>query len=94
MSYTPICPEGLEECIVTVDGIKLTCHIEHEPEELGSRENGIQMEPDYPASISIYAIYAGGNIDIQALLSDSILEEIEAHLGHEFSSNIGSYDDY
>jgi hypothetical protein len=52
------------------------------------------MEPDYAASISIEAIYAGGNMDIQVLLNDAILEEIEAHLRHEFESNTEEYDDY
>ena len=86
MSHTPVCPLGLEEYIFKIDGVDLTCHIEYEPAERGSRENGIQMEPDYPESISIEAIYAGGSMDIQALLSDAILEEIEAHLRHEMES--------
>ena len=94
MSYTPICPEGLQEFVFKIDGVELTCHVEYEPEERGSRENGIQMEPDYAASISIEAIYAGGNMDIQVLLSDAILEEIEAHLRHEFESDTEEYDDY
>ena len=91
MSYTPICPEGLQEFVFKIDGVELTCHVEYEPEERGSRENGIQMEPDYPGEVIIYGIYANSEIDIQSLLSDAIIEEIEAHISHDME-NTNDYD--
>ena len=91
VSNTPSCPEGLEECLIKIDGIDLICHFEYEAPEQGSRENGIQMEPDYPGEVIIYGIYANSEIDIQSLLSDSIIEEIEAHIPHEIEE-VNDYD--
>ena len=85
-SFTPFCPAGLEEFIFKIDGIELTCHVEYEPAEQGSRENGIQMEPDYPAEITICGVYAGSNVDIQEIISSDIMDEIEAHVRHEIES--------
>lgn len=90
----PPCPAGFEEFIVEVNGIELVCHIDYEPEEFGSRENGLQMEPDYPASITLCGVYAGSLVDIQELLSEDIIDEITAHIAHEISSMQGGYDAY
>lgn len=55
----------------------LDCEFEYEPAERGSRENGQQMEPDYPATLTLYAAYLN-RVDIMDLLSDEIIEDIEA----------------
>ena len=90
-SFTPSCPAGLEEFIFKIDGIELTCHVEYEPAEQGSRENGIQMEPDYPAEITICGVYAGNEVDIQSIISSDIMDEIEAHVRHEIEG-VNDYD--
>jgi hypothetical protein len=85
-TYTPLCPQGLEEFTFKIDGVDLTCHFEYEAPEQGSRENGIQMEPDYPGEITIHGIYAGNDVDIQSIISSDIVDEIEAHIRHEMES--------
>lgn len=83
---TPSCPQGLEEILIKIDGIDLICHFDYEAPEQGSRENGIQMEPDYPGEVILCGVYAGSEVDIQELLSDAIIEEIQAHITHEMES--------
>jgi hypothetical protein len=56
----------------------LTCHLEYEPAERGSREygTGLQLEPDYPANMTLCAAYLRG-IDVFEILSSDMVEEIE-----------------
>jgi hypothetical protein len=79
---TPDCPEGLYEYIVTVNGVELTCHVECEPEERGSREagTGLQLEPDYPATLTVCYVYAGSDIDLLGILGDDIVDDITTRI--------------
>jgi hypothetical protein len=54
----------------------LECILEYEAPEIGSRENGLQIEPDQKAScVLLHAFLYGG--DVYFLLSDALVEEIE-----------------
>lgn len=74
----PPCPIGLLEYFITLDGVPLTVHLEYEAAELGSYDHGVQMEPDYPESVSVHAVYVDGPTNISILLSDALIEEIQA----------------
>jgi len=54
----------------------LECFLEYEAPETGSRENGIQIEPDYPAGFTLVSAELQG-IDVHFLLGDELVEEIE-----------------
>lgn len=92
---TPICPQGLTEHIVTIDDVTLTCHIEFEQATRGAREivTGQQLEPDYPAYITVYGVYADSATDIQALLSDAVINEIVDIVTKQLEAKGESYDD-
>lgn len=76
----PALPRGLVEFTWSTPLLSepVTCHMEYEPAERGSREygSGLQLEPDYPASMTLVAAYLRG-VDITEILSDDMKEEIE-----------------
>jgi hypothetical protein len=82
---TPPCPKGLEVYGIELEGIWLTVHLEYEPEERGSYQGGLQMEPDYPECVSIHAVYADSHVNIVRLLSEELIEEIQATYLHDLS---------
>lgn len=73
--------DGLLLFIYTCDelGVELACWFEHEPAERGARSRfGEQLEPDYPATWSLYHVYLpGSNVDIAPVLSSDTAKEIE-----------------
>ena len=74
----PSCPKGLEVYEITLDGVKLTVHLEYEPEEVGSITNGMQNEPDIAECVNIHAVYVDGPTNISILLSDELMHEIQS----------------
>ena len=56
--------------------IYIDCSLEYEEPEFGSWSNGLQMEPNYPASILLLDAKVKG-VSIYNLLSESIILEIE-----------------
>lgn len=56
--------------------VDLLCELEYEEPEIGSRQNGLQMEPDYPASVTLVNAKIE-NISVYFLLSDKLIEDIE-----------------
>lgn len=75
----PPLPRGMVEFTYNHPGLAedVICHLEYEPAERGSRERGIQMEPDYPASMTLHHAWLRG-VDILGILSEDIVMEIEA----------------
>jgi len=77
--YTaPPCPKGYftyHEQIM-LDDASIICHLEYEPAERGSREHGLQMEPDYPAQVTLVAAYVR-DVNVYDLLSDDQISQIE-----------------
>ena len=62
----------------TMNGVDLDCRIDYEAAERGSRESGtgLQLEPDYPATVYLVTAFVG-DVDIYELLSDTQRAEIE-----------------
>lgn len=48
----------------------------YEPAERGSFEDGLQMEPDIPASFVVEAIFLN-NLEITEVFNDKAVEEVE-----------------
>ena len=57
--------------------ITVKCFLDYEAPERGAREHGLQIEKDYPASMTLHSAYVGGQ-DIYDALSAVTVEEIEA----------------
>ena len=72
----PACPRGMHEYEYNAGSITLVCHLDYEPAERGSRSEGLQQEPDYPAQMTLHAAYLGF-IDVYDGLDSSVVEEIE-----------------
>jgi len=98
----PNCPKGLYEFTYELDDFEdaLVCHIEMEPASEGAREigTGLQLEPDYDASISVCAVYHRG-VEFTATLSEEQLDEIaeafaEDWLQSDLSCDAAYCDDY
>jgi hypothetical protein len=73
--------EGLLVFNYTCDelGVDLACWFEYEAAERGARSRfGEQLEPDYPATWSLYHVYLpNSDIDIAPVLSSDTAKEIE-----------------
>lgn len=54
----------------------LKCELEYVPEEKGSWEDGVQMEPNYPAVMDLLSAYID-DIDVMDLLSSGAIYDIE-----------------
>jgi len=56
----------------------LKCLLAYDAPERGSREpmTGLQLDPDYPATYTLHAVFAGG-VDIYGLISDARITLIE-----------------
>ena len=78
MYEAPPCPRDCftysEERLIDAT---LVCHLEYEAAERGGRENGLQMEPDYPAQATLVAAYIR-DINIYDLLDSEQIAQIEA----------------
>lgn len=82
---TPTTPDHSKEGLLLFNymcdelGVELACWFEHEPAERGYRSRfGEQLEPDYPATWSLYHVYLpGSNVDIAPILSSDTAKEIE-----------------
>jgi len=60
--------------------VVLSCWFEHQPAERGARSRfGEQLEPDYPATWSLWHVYLpGSDVDIAPVLREPLIEEIES----------------
>jgi len=79
MYVAPPCPS---DCFVYREerllmDATLVCHLEYEPPEMGSREGGLQMEPDYPSSATLVAAYVR-DVNVYDLLDSKQVSQIEA----------------
>jgi len=72
----PTCPPDLYEFIADCEGVELTCHLEYEPEEIGSTDSeGLRNEPDYAETMNLVHAYTNG-VDIAHLLMQSLVDHI------------------
>lgn len=84
---TPVHPD-LKELEYECDdlGVTLTCFFEYEPEERGSREagTGLQMEPDYPETLTLMHVYLpGSDVDISSVMKFELIDEMEGWAADE-----------
>ena len=61
------------------EGRMLAVEYDVEPEDTALRVNGIQMEPDYAASVEITSVMHEG-IDVMDLLDPDLLKTIEQEI--------------
>lgn len=61
------------------DGRMLAVEYDVEPEETALRVNGIQMEPDYAATVEINSVMIEG-VDVMDLLDPDLLADIEKEI--------------
>lgn len=59
------------------NGSLLDCELDYEPAERGAREEGQQLEPDFPSMLTLTAVYLN-HVDIIDLLSEEMVTIIEA----------------
>lgn len=57
-------------------GGTLMCALEYEAPEFGAWEDGVQMEPNYPASMTLHNAYIDGT-DVVDILAESVVQDIE-----------------
>lgn len=82
---TPTSPDHSKEGLLlfnyTCDelGVELSCWFEHQAAERGARSRyGEQLEPDYPATWSLWHAYLpGSDVDICPVMRSDLVEEIE-----------------
>lgn len=72
----PELKRGLTRFETSHRGVDLLCDFEFEEGERGSREDGLQMEPDLEPSAALCHAWAG-DVDVVKLLDESDIEEIE-----------------
>lgn len=78
-------------------GVVLDCWFEYEPAERGSREfgTGIQLEPDYPATWTLYHVYLpDSNVDLAPVLASGLVEEIEVYAEEQAGQGDDDFDDW
>lgn len=66
----PVCPSGMAEFNIFIEGVWLVCHFEYEPAERGSA-----YEPAIDQVLNLSSAYVEG-VDIAHLLLESIAIEI------------------
>lgn len=54
----------------------LKCELEYEPPESGSWQDGLQMEPNYPAQMTLHNAYID-DINVADILAESVVQDIE-----------------
>jgi hypothetical protein len=78
----PDCPSSLSEFTTEIDDVELTCHMDFE-----EGDSSVGLED----SVSVYAAYAGGPVDIVSLLSRAQIREIELNYFEYMEENSEDY---
>lgn len=58
------------------DDVELECSLEYVPAEVGSTENGLKIEPDYPAYMELVSATHKG-VEMIGLLADYVVIDIQ-----------------
>lgn len=77
----PRCPSHLRSARLTYEGVSLLCYFEYTPAGEGLREplTGLQLEPDYPASVTLTHVHAR-DVNVLPLLSFDVVDQLEREL--------------
>ena len=62
--------------IFTRDDVELECSLDYVPAEVGSTENGLKIEPDYPAYMELVSALHKG-VEMIGLLADYVVIDIQ-----------------
>jgi len=62
--------------IFTRDDVELECSLDYGPAEVGSTENGLKIEPDYPAYMELVSALHKG-VEMIGLLADYVVIDIQ-----------------
>lgn len=68
---------GLRQFVYEDGGINLICHLDYSPADRGIRQDGLQIEPDYPAFMTLYFAFRDG-VEIYESLDYVTTCDIEA----------------
>lgn len=76
-------------------GVELSCWFVHEPAERGARSrSGEQLEPDYPATWSLWHAYLPeSNVDLCPVMHPKLTQEIEESVASNEDDNWRDGDD-
>lgn len=77
----PRCPSHLRSARLTYEGVSLLCYFEYTPAGEGLREplTGLQLEPDYPASVTLTHAHVR-DVNVLPLLSFDVVDQLEREL--------------
>lgn len=73
--YHPGHPSIEYECDLL--GVTLTCFFFYEAPSRGLRSEGLQMEPDYPATYTLMHAYTPEGLDISPVMKMDMIEDLE-----------------
>lgn len=71
--------KGLHEYVHKHKNLFLHCYLHYEEAEKGLREDGVQIEPDWPANMTLEYAYVSGDsdIDVMMLIDETLSWDIE-----------------
>lgn len=58
------------------DDVELECSLDYVPAEVGSTENGLKIEPDYPAYMELNSALHKG-VEMIGFLADYVVRDIQ-----------------
>lgn len=58
-------------------GVTLTCFFNYEAPSRGLRDEGVQLEPDYPATYTLAHAYTPEGLDISPVMKMDMIEDLE-----------------
>jgi hypothetical protein len=68
--------------------VQIESYFEVEPAERGSFEDGLQMEPDYPAEVTLCYAYINGK-EVSEFLSEAVIDKLEEKVYIYYSEQDG-----
>lgn len=90
--------EGLVLIQLELDelNVQLDCWFEYEPASRGAREygTGLQLEPDYPATLALVHVYLpGSNVDIAPVMGRQVVVELEEAAYDKYGDGMQEWDE-
>jgi len=64
------------EYLFTRADVELQCELDYVPAEVGSTENGLKIEPDYPAHMELVSAMHKG-VEMIGFLADYVVRDIQ-----------------
>ena len=83
-------PNGFKSINTVVGDIDVTVWYEYEEPVEGSRENGLQMEPDFDEVLDVHAVWVK-DVNIISVLHEYQLGELEDDILNKLKSTNGWY---